>query len=392
MRSFNVCRSSVPCAGQMSRWLSGAALGATLMGLVAAPAMADAADTSARKLKPGHEYLAVAHYPNNLRVIDAETDTIYKSCDLPDTFGPGTVQISPDRSRAYILSNHYGTIYGIELDSCRVVFRADLSQRPDERGVGFFSIAVSPDGKTIYSIINPSRRMIDHYVVKEPRLLVFNVADGVGAKPVKTFPAPRQTTMMQVADDGSLFAVGPDVYRFDTKTGKYDIAVPLRNWKRPNYGQPDVLYFWPQQNSQRTLLFLFTAPRFQEGKTDLADAEFRYGYVQLDLKTGKHELKDFATFTEVFFTGARSPKDSNLMFGVLNHLGKYDIRAQKQLGLADLDHTYYCVVFNKSGSKIYLGGAANDIAVFDPDTLKKLKRIDLPGGDMAASTMQVFTR
>ncbi|MDO5101353.1 MAG: quinohemoprotein amine dehydrogenase subunit beta [Lautropia sp.] len=366
-----------------------------LAGLALIPqgaAVAADQNTAGKKLVPGHEYLAVTNYPNNLHLIDAQTDTLYKSCRLPDAFGPGTVQISPDRTRAYVLNNRYGALYGIELDSCRLVFKAELSQKPDERAVGFFSIAVSPDGKSIYSIANRSRRKIDHYVVLEPQLLVFNTGDGVGAKPVKTFPAPRQTTLMQVAKDGSLFVVGPDIYRFDPKTGKHEVAVPLRNWKREGYGTPDVLYVWPQQRPQGTFNILYTAPRFKPGSEDPETADVMYGFVDIDLQTGKHEVTDFAEFSEVFFTGGRSPKDPNQMFGVLNHLGKYDVKQQKQIGLADLDHTYYCIAFNQNGSKIYLAGALKDVAVYDPDSLKKLKTITLPGGDMAISTAQMFTR
>ena len=52
----------------------------------------------------------------------------------------------------------------------------------------------------------------------------------------------------------------------------------------------------------------------------------------------------------------RSPKDPNLMYGVLNRLAKYDIKEQKLLKAASLDHSYYCIALNKAGSKVYLGG------------------------------------
>ena len=48
-------------------------------------------------LNDGHEYMVTTNYPNNLHVIDLQTDTLYKSCKLPDAFGPGTIQLSPDR-------------------------------------------------------------------------------------------------------------------------------------------------------------------------------------------------------------------------------------------------------------------------------------------------------
>ncbi|WP_323030894.1 quinohemoprotein amine dehydrogenase subunit beta [Brachymonas denitrificans] len=368
---------------KLTTTLAGASLAICSPLVLASPAQA---------LKPGAEYLVTANFPNNMSFTDTATDTVVKTCTLPDAFGPGTIQMSPDRSRAYILNNHYGDIYGVEVDTCKTVFHARLSQAPTERAKSMWSIAVSPDGKELYSIVNPTTINRDHYVVEQPRLQVYRTDGGMNAKPVRTFPAPRQTTLMQAGDDGALYVVGPDVYRVNVKTGERTVWVPLRNWTRAGYGQPDVLYIWPQQRAQHALNFLITAPKFKDDKKDLDTATYKYGYVNIDLKTGKKEVKDFAEFTEVYFTGAISPKDPNVMYGVLNHLHKYDIRQQKLLQSADLAHTYYTVTPNTSGSKLYLTGTYNTVAVYDADSLKKLRDVKLPGGDMAASTGQIFKR
>ena len=97
-------------------------------------------------LEKGHEYLLVANYPNNIHVIDTETDTLFKSCDLPGSFGPNTIQVAPDGKTAYILTNRYEDIYGIELDTCEVTFHAPMALKAGERTKSIFSIAISPDG------------------------------------------------------------------------------------------------------------------------------------------------------------------------------------------------------------------------------------------------------
>jgi quinohemoprotein amine dehydrogenase beta subunit len=353
---------------------------------------AAAAATTGTPLQSGHEYLAVTNYPNNLSIIDAASDTVYKTCTLPDAYGPGTVQISPDKTRAYVLNNHYGDLYGVDLDTCKTVFHAALSQNWDERARAMFSIALSPNGKEIYSVVNPTKMNRDSYEVETPRMQVWSTDGGLDAKPLRSFPAPRQTTMLQAADDGSLFIVGADIYRMNVQTGKYDVAVPLRNWKRPLYGQPDVLYVWPQQRPQHTFNLLYTADRFPDEKKDPDKAQTMYGYVDIDLASGKASVTDFAPFTEIYFTGGRSPKDPNIMYGVLNRLAKYDIKNEKLLASVPLDHSYYCLTLDKTGNKIYLAGTFNTVAVYDADTLKKVKDIPVPGGDMAITTAQIFTR
>ncbi|MGW7773664.1 quinohemoprotein amine dehydrogenase subunit beta [Pseudomonas machongensis] len=343
-------------------------------------------------LKPGHEYLIATNYPNNLHVVDVASDTLFKSCRLPDAFGPGTAMMAPDNRTAYILNNHYADIYGIDLDTCKITFHANLSSVPGEVGKSMYSFAISPDGKEVYATVNPTQRLNDHYVVKPPRLEVFSTADGVGAKPVRTFPMPRQVYLMRAADDGSLFVAGPDIYKMDVKTGHYEVALPLRNWNRKGYSAPDVLYFWPHQSPRHEFSMLYTIARFKDEKQDPATAELLYGYLSVDLKTGKTHTQEFADLTELYFTGLRSPKDPNQIYGVLNRLARYDIKQRKLVKAANLDHTYYCVTFDKAGDKLYLGGTFNDLAVFDPNTLEKVKNIKLPGGDMSTTTPQVFVR
>ena len=153
-----------------------------------------------------------------------------------------------------------------------------------------------------------------------------------------------------------------------------------------------MLYLWPQERPQGTLNLFYTAARFKDEKQDLATADNVYGLIDINLKDGRTEVLDFGPVTEVYFSGARSPTDPNLVFGVLNRLAKYDLRQQKLLQAAELDHSYYCMVIDKAGKKLYLGGTVNDIAIYDTASLQKQKTIRIPGGDMSISSLQLFTR
>lgn len=350
------------------------------------------ANASGPALKPGKEYLLATNYPNNLHLIDVASDTLYKTCQMPDAFGPGAAQVAPDKKVAYVLNNHYGDIYGIELDTCKTVFHARLAFKPGEQAKSMLSLAVSPDGKELYSVANPTQILNDHYAVQAPRLQVYATDAGLNAQPLRTFEVPRQISIMQAADDGSLYMAGRDIYKLDVKTGQYSVALPTGSWRRPLYSPPDLLYIWSHQTARRDFSLLYTAAKYKDEKQDADTADFVYGYVSVDLTTGKTQVQDFAPVTEVYFTGMRSPKDPNQMFGVLNRLAKYDIKQQKLIKAANLAHSYYCISFDKAGSKLYLTGTFNDVAVYDPDSLELVANIKLPGGDMATGTAQVFTR
>ncbi len=169
----------------------------------------------------------------------------------------------------------------------------------------------------------------DRYEVQQPRLDVYATDAGMDAKPIRSFPAPRQLTIMQSGDDGTLYVAGADVYKVNVNTGKFDVLIPSRHWKRANYSAPDVLYVWNQQTYRHDFSLLYTAAKFKDKKQDPATAEYLYGLFSIDLKTGKTETTDFGPLTEIYFSGMRSPKDPNLMFGVLNRLAKYDIKQKK---------------------------------------------------------------
>lgn len=364
--------------------------GLAAMGLWAS-VVATGVQAAGPALKPGNEYLAVANNPGQIHVLDLATDSLYKSCDIPAPFGPGALIMAPDQKTAYVLANHYEDIYGINLDDCSVSFQTTFSQG-NIRTKSMYGFALSPDGSQLYVMQNPTQLNNDHYRVQPTRIAVYNTADGEKARPVRTIPAPRQVTVMVTGKDGSLYLAGADIYRMDVETGKYETVIPSRNWQRPNYLPPDVLNVWPIQTPQGEFTILYTTARMKPGSDDINEADFLYGYMNVDLASGETETRDFGPLTEVYFTGMRSPKDPNLMFGVLNRLAKYDIREQKLLKAASLEHSYYCIAMNGAGSKVYLAGTFNDVAVFDADSLEQIGKVKLPGGDMATATSQVFVR
>lgn len=108
---------------------------ATAVAGFALGANAWAADAAGPALKAGHEYMIATNYPNNLHVVDLASDSLYKTCRLPDAFGPGTAMMAPDNKTAFILNNHFGDLYGVDLDDCKTVFHAKLSRNPGRRCV-----------------------------------------------------------------------------------------------------------------------------------------------------------------------------------------------------------------------------------------------------------------
>jgi len=337
------------------------------------------------------DFMVVVNRPNNMRLIDLQQRKVVNTCELPGDFGPGTVAMSPDNRTAYVLTNRFENVYGVDVDSCEIRFSAIQSQG-DERVKTIGSIAVSPDGKELYTHQNPTRLLIDRYEVQESRIAVYDTSAGLNAMPVRTFPAPRQITIMAVGDDGTLYMGGRDIFAMNVQTGETSVALASQSVDDPLESPRDSLTLWPIGGVSNEMVRMYSAARYQDESQDMETADWVWGFERIDLATGEAEDAVFGPLEVVLFSGMARPSDPNQFFGVLTQLKKFDVATQTELQSVDLEHSYYCINFATDGQEIYLAGTFNDIAVYDPDTLEKLANIQLPGGDMSLANTRVFSR
>jgi quinohemoprotein amine dehydrogenase beta subunit len=338
------------------------------------------------------DYLLTAAKPDKLVIVDPAARKVEKTCTIPDP-GTGVLTIvpSPDASSAYMIVNHWESVAGIDLDSCEQVFRADFSAG-DERVKATFGMDISPDGSELFVFQSPVRLLPGEYQVQPTRIAVYDTSAGVGAEPVRTFEAPRRTAVLAISDDGTkLYAVSWDIYVLDPQTGEITDTLPLRNWDRPNYAEPDVLGVWPQWDATG----IYTNPYFAV-RTDLDPSDaaaYKTGLMSLDLKTGAFDIKDFEDTSVIIFSTVVNPVRPEEVYGVYTTLSKIDRAQGAVLDRIDLDHTYYSVNVASDGSEVYVGGTMSDIAVYDAESFEQLGRIEMPGGaDQALASLRLIQR
>ncbi|MGR4066278.1 quinohemoprotein amine dehydrogenase subunit beta [Billgrantia sp. C5P2] len=350
---------------------------AGLLALSAQPLLATETGTGEAR-----EYLVTMAHPNQLYVIDPEAREVVRSCDVEGDFGSGTLQLSPDERIAYVLHNRWEDVVGIDLTSCEEVFRARQSEG-DVRAKVLASLAVSPDGSRLYTVQDRVRLHRDRYEVLEPQLAVYDTSAGLDAKPLATFPAPRQVTTMGAAADGYLYLAGADIYRVDPQNGDTEIAIANRNWDRPDFSPPDSLAMWSIGEVTDELVRPYTVAE-SPGEENEA---WHWGISRIDLTSGETETKEIAPFEFIIFSMVSDPRERDVFYGVYTQLSKLDARTREIVRVIDLDHTYYVINTSYDGSRIYVGGASSDIAIYDDD-FNDLGRIRLPG-DMSTATLKV---
>jgi quinohemoprotein amine dehydrogenase beta subunit len=361
---------------------------ATLQPLALA-GLALALGTSSAEAK---DYLLSAVKPDLLVVVDPAARNVAKTCTMPEAgTGASTITPSPDGKVAYVIINRWESVTGIDLDSCKQVFRADLSSG-DERVKATFGMDISPDGKELFVFESPVKLLPGEFQVQPTRIAVFDTSAGTSAEPIRSFEAPRRTALLILSKDGSkLYAVSWDIYVLDPQTGREIGRHALRTWNRPNFSEPDVLDVWPQWDATG----MFSSPYYTV-RTDLSPDDphaYKTGLVTLNLKTDEFKLIDFEDTSALIFSTVINPKRPDEAYGVYTTLSKIDRREGKVLDRINLDHTYYDINIASDGSELYVGGTMSDIGVYDTRTFKKLGQIDMPDGrDQTLASLRLIQR
>ncbi|MGY8870136.1 MAG: quinohemoprotein amine dehydrogenase subunit beta [Pseudomonadales bacterium] len=354
--------------------------------LLSGYAVGDTAQVNGMKAG-GHEYLLTMSRPNQLHIIDTETKKLIRSCDVPGTFGAGAVLPSPDGRIAYVLSNKVEDVYGFDITDCKMVFSAKQSQN-GERVKTFISLAISGDGKELYTVQNPTRKLNDRYEVLAPRLAVFNTEDGLDAKSVRTFPVDRRITKIMTMKNGEVILGGADIKAINPANGETRVLSALQNWARgADWIPPDAFAMFTQGEHVGEYIMPYFTIKWNGEPGDMEKAEFWWGMSRIDVATGEVDERETVPFEFIVFNWITDPADSNILYGSFNQLSKHDISKKKTIAVKDLDHTFYSINMDRDRT-IYIGGTSSDISVHNPDTLEKIGSIQLPG-DMTTSDLRI---
>ena len=360
--------------------------------LLALAATANAADTAPMAPLAGdRDYALTVSRPNNMILVDLKEQKVVRNCRLNGNAAPIAIIPSSDNTIGFVITDYAQSVNAYDLETCKQVFHASFSTETTQ-GKSLTALAISRDDKQVYVVANQTEMQSDRYIVRDPLFMVFNTADGMNAKAVRTYKVPRQITVMSTADDGSVFISGSQIYKMDPNTGDYTVAQQVLGWNRKGFSDPDSQATYPIGQTTRELTVLYAADKYNDGVTPSDDDDWVWGMTRVDLKTGKITQADFAPYETLMFSIATNPKDSNIAYGVLTDLSMFDLKEQKLLKRVDIDHSYYSVNLSSDGSKVYLGSCLNDIAVYDAKSLAKLGNIKLPAGDMGTASFHVFHR
>jgi quinohemoprotein amine dehydrogenase beta subunit len=361
-----------------SRFLAAVLSSLALSALAALPAAA-------------RDFLLTTTKPNTLHMVDVAARKVVRSYPIPGEGSPLGMVVSPDGKVAYMTTNHWGSLVGIDLDSGEQVFRADFSQG-DIRSRNTFGLEISPDGKELFVMLSAARLGQAEYEVLDSRIAVYRTDAGLDARPVRLLPVPRRTTSLLMSKDGTrLWALSWDIHTLDPADGRELKVDKIANWDRTDRTPPDVFGNWIQHEQTGLYAGPYYTTRPDLPATDPAAA--RTGMMTLDTATGALTMAEFENTEAIMFSTVINPVRRNETFSVYNTLTKTDLAANALVKRVKLPHTYYCLNISADGREVYLGGTVNDIGIYSTETLERIGQIDLPGGnDMGGTWMRMIKR
>lgn len=338
------------------------------------------------------DYLVTAARPDLVVVADPAERKVIKTFHIPNTSmgnSPGALAVSKNGNVAYVIHNRWESVSGIDLESGKEVFRADLSSA-GVRAKAPYAIDISPDGKELAVFVNPTQLLPGEYRVMDPYVAIFDTSAGLQAQPVRKLNVPRRVSSLIYSPDASrLYAFSWNMLVLDPKSGKQIGEHPWRSWKRKGFGEPDTLAIWPQFEQAGE----FATPYYinhtgADGKTVQ-----KAGIWSLDLVKDTVRFHEFEDASVVLFSTVINPVRRNEAYTVYTQLTKTDVDTGKLIKRIDLDHTYYTVNISSDGKELYVGGTIDDIAVYDSQTLEKKGKIMIPGGgDQVLTSLRVVQR
>jgi len=337
------------------------------------------------------DYLLTTTKPNTLHLVDVAARKVERSYVIPGEGSPLGMVVSPDGKVAYMTTNHWGSLVGIDLDSGKEVFRAGFSQG-DIRSRNTFGLEISPDGKELFVMLSAARLGQGEYEVLDSHIAVYRADAGLDARPARILPVPRRTTSLFMSKDGSrLWALSWDLYTLDPADGRVLKVDKVINWDRTDRTPPDVFGNWLQHEQTG----VYAGPYYTT-RPDLDPKDpnaSRTGMMTLDLTTGALTMAEFENTEAIMFSTVINPARRNETFSVYNTLTKTDLDTNTLVKRVKLPHTYYCLNVSADGREIYVGGTMNDIGIYSTETLERVGQIDLPGGnDMGGTWMRMVKR
>ena len=342
------------------------------------------AQGKAKPVSAGTGTLYVGVFPDHFKVIDEATTTI--TGKVPFTSGmPRRTALSKDRTRFYTVEAQQEKVEIIDIASRKTLDTFTLSE--GNRKVRIKTLEPDPLHRFVMLVIRPVVKHIDRWEIEPSSIVQYDLATH---KIASTLPWPngeeRENATMQFSPDGRLMYLfsEQDVLIYDTTTLKqvdrWELSKPVEEgYGAFEFGQIDAVNDEP---GYYTAMFQVQDP-VQKRRI--------MGIGRVNLAAKKVDFYTLGPAQQVGFTMAPGRK---VAYGLANEIGKYefwkfDLEGRRVAARVEFPgRPRMSLKTSSNGKVLYIYNAGDTIDLYDADTFKYMKTINL-GGDVTSDLFVV---
>jgi DNA-binding beta-propeller fold protein YncE len=294
-----------------------------------------------------------------IQVIDGDTDAIV--ADIPIKGATREVGLTADRKFLYVATNRH-LVHKVDLAQNRVVATVDTSNGGVDRLM--FGFVLDPDGRTAYGAFMSRTTGNGEVVIGKPVVAQFELETG---KLVRSVEVPWGVAhLVSVKGGKSVYAFGQDIYKIDTAGSELKVTETVPMFDKGM----NILPFWDYafDNGGVASMNYYT--------------EKFMGLLLVDQKSGDIDDIVLAGEPAMAYSVILAP-DRKRAYGVMDDLTVIDLAKKKYVASVPIkEGTCYGVNVSADGKKIYVGGGGSTLTIFDAQTLKPLKVLQMASDGM----------
>ncbi len=319
------------------------------------------------------EFMVMGIHPHAVIVVDTRKDEVVAEIPVHGR-APKEIECSRDGKYLYVTTEGRSQIEVVDFVNRKVEDIIRLA--PPGYKFVIYGTALSGDGKVLYVHVKPVRLLPDEYRAEAPEILALDLNTH---KTRKIAEVPEGIGALVALGDGKrLMGWGRDLYFVDIAQGKITERFPLQT-PVPDHGPLDSLPLFVQYDQTG----IFSVPYYT---TNPVNGKNVMGLANVDVKSGKTDLIELGPAVPLF-SAVVSP-DRKRAYAVMNQLVAVDLESRRVTNVIDLDRTKYVTNISRDGRKLYVSGAGPFMDIYDTQTLKQIKKIEL-SGDGSVTALRV---
>jgi len=328
----------------------------------------------ARAQAAQQEFMVMGIHPHALIVLDTSKDDVVAEIPLRGR-APKEIAGTRDGRHLYVTTEGRSQIEVVDFPSRKVEDVIDLA--PPGYKFVIYGLTLSRDEKVLYAHVKPVRLLPDEYQAEPPEILAYDLSTHKSHK-VAVVPE-GVAALVALADGKRLLAWGRDLFFIDIAQGKITETFGLQT-PSPDHGVLNTLPLFVQYDQAN----VFSVPYYTTNPLNGKDV---MGLVDVDLETGLPSVIELGPAIPLYST-VLSP-DRMRAYSVMNQLVAVDLEEKRVTNVVNLDRTKYVINISGDGRKLYVSGAGPFMDIYDAQTLKPIKKIEL-SGDGSVTSLRVL--